>query len=283
MDIPLVLSGCYFFPIGIWWLFQATKKFFYCKQRRIEFVSAISYPCCQSCQKWPVEGSLKLMSCLIIMAYCFASSTDFGRAGKITSYSDLSHGTVFAFFVICSAIDLTKSICGKLFLEDLDYAALALTFGVQGILYGFHVPDLHAEEWTVNTLMMMSAFGCCITVIVEMRMRTQIFCPLLRGFGLMVLGTWFLHSSLVLMDPLTIKGKVETHDMVISLSMFYSWHVAVNFILVICGWIITYKLMTLNKCCCVPMGMETGGDAIFLENRIRFDYHMLDRLDSDID
>lgn len=217
----------------------------------------------------------------MIMIYCFASSTDFGRAGKVDNYSDLCHGTVFTFFFISSATDLAKSVRGKLFIDDLDYATLALSFGVQSLLYRFHIPGPHTEQPTVNALMMMSAFCCCVVVIAEIKMRNQIFCPILRGFLLMVLGSWVIHSSLVLME--TTEEEEQSHNLIMSVSMYYTWHVAINFVLVVCGWIVTYKLMAVNKCCCVPFGLEGSGDAIFLENRIRFDYHVLDRLDSDIE
>lgn len=266
--------------MAVWMVIQVTKKFYHCSQKHTEYLNRVTFPCCRSCHKVPIEGITKLIVCFICFAFELASATNFGKSGKIVNYDDLNFATIFAFFILSSIIDIITHCKGKLFVDDLDYAFLSLTFAIQAILYGLHIPDNSSTEWTIYSLLKLSAFSCCLSTLLEMKFRDKVYCPLLRGYCLMVLGSWSLHSVAILSDPQ--PDITQSHSRVLVLSMYFTWHCATDLFICLALWLFTIKLYRKNICCCLPLDYNTT-DTVYLENRVRFDYHVLDRLESDLD
>lgn len=277
MDLSLHLSGVFFLLCGLWWSIQTTKKYYQAKQQRTPFISTLTYSCCLFCRKIPVESLLKFLFSIGYIVYEIILATDFGNAHNL-NYLNLLHMTVFAFFAFSYIIEILGHFKVKFIVDDLDYITLIFAFGAQALLYGCHFTTEDSLQCVVHNLMQYTAVMCCAITILEMKFRNNIVFPLFRGVFSMLLGTWILHTALFLMNGTV---ATETTNDAWMISLYFSWHCGVNAAILLCIWLITYKLLSHNKCCCLPITSDNEG--VCLHNRVRFDYPLLDRLESDVD
>lgn len=279
MDVSLHLSGVFFLICGIWWSIQITKKFYYAKDQRTDFKSSTSYTCCFSCRTFPIESFTKFAFSISYIIYEIVLATDFGHA-KNLHYENLLHMTVFAFFSFSFIIEIIQHYKVKLIVNDLEYVTLIFAFGAQTLLYGCHFATEYSVKCVVHNLIQYTAVICCVVTALEMKFRTNVIFPLFRGVFVMVLGTWTLHTSIILEDK---ELSIDTKDNAWMVTLYFTWHCAINGVFMLCIWLITYKLFTHNKCCCLPLDYNNTDDNVCLHNRVRFDYPLLNRFDSDVE
>ena len=227
---------------------------------------------------------MKLLFSVSIIISSVRESKIFSKGPEESvQYRHLHLATIFAFFGVAAIVDILKGCSKTILIPDMEYVILILSFGIQGVLRGFHILDKTAQEWAVYNLLMISSFVCCSAVALEMKVRDQLYCPLFRAVSVIVLGSWQMHAVFLAEDR-SHGQYVDTHSRVIILSIYFTWHCAINFITAACLWLMVVKCLKQGYCPCTPALMhESEPDGIYLENRIRFDYHYLDRLESDLD
>lgn len=279
IDISLPLAGVFFLLCGIWWSIQTTKKYYQAKQERIAFTSSTAYASCLSCRKLPVESLVKFIYSIGYVVYEIILATDFGKATDL-HYINLLHMTIFAFFAISFIMEILQHFKVKLIVDDLDYITLIFAFGAQALLNGCHSSTQYSVDCVVHNLTKYTAVMCCVVTALEMKFRHNVIFPLFRGVFVMVLGTWILHTAVIFVDKDLFTDTKKNAWMI---SLYFTWHCGINAVIMLCIWLITYKLFMHNKCCCLPIDSSADNEGVCLYNRVRFDYPLLDRFESDVD
>lgn len=280
-DIVFLLSGLYFFVVGIWWTVQTSKKYFFCTQHKLEFTSTLTFSCGPTCSNVPVESIIKLVTCLGLLVYCIAS-IHFRLSITSEEYEKLSHATVFTFFLFSNIVDVIKHFKKNRLIHGFDYAILVLCHAIQAVIYGSHGHDMFPEIWIAHSLRMISSTACSFAVLHELIKPNTIASPMLRSISTLTLGSWLIQSFFLTVDGIA-DSDIEQNNRVIVISLYFTWHLGSNMILCGCVWLFTHKMLASNRCCCIPNDFDATGEDVYLQNRIRFDYHVMDRLEYELD
>jgi len=98
-------------------------------RRPIMFFTSATYPCCLGmCARWPLEGIAKIVASAVGMAGELWASTDYGRAGRVTSIGDIQHVTMYSFFLISGILDVLRWKGVAWIVPGLDFIALSQAF-----------------------------------------------------------------------------------------------------------------------------------------------------------
>ncbi|KAL3856458.1 hypothetical protein ACJMK2_011214 [Sinanodonta woodiana] len=311
-----ISTGLFYIVISIWWMIQLSKRYWYSKHSRLEFTSSVTYPCCNRCHHCSVEGALKLTASLILVvvdsySLIYSPTTELET---LRHYQSIAQVTVFIIFSASGFVDILYQCNKRLVFPNLDYIVLLLAFTAQSLVSSYDVGDNSSWADITDSLMMFSAFGAALAVLLELKQNDFIWFAILRALFTLVLGTWMINATFILTsntsnnETSTVadeksatkgamnhmmtanmhmnKSALRMEDMdwdnspSLVLAMMYSWHCLADVIALGIIWLITHRFVSRNKCCCIPIDKEISGR---FENRVHFDYHFLARLDSDLD
>lgn len=280
LHIGLVVAGAYFIFLSLWWMIQITIRYYHCRKRHVDFRSSITFPCCQSCKTRAVDGIVKIVISGIFAFVEF--SFDKGYYTENVFLSRMELGTVFICLMFSGVMDVLSQWGAKSFYKQIDYAGLVLFFSAQAVIFGSHAYIGIQPVTIIHTLSLYTAIAALLSTILEAVKSEQVLCPLTRSYLLLTQGTWFLHVSLLTQSNLQ-TGSVADSESALLLTLFFTWHSAVNFLITSCMWLLVGKMTEKNCCTCFENEGSEPSDVIFLENRVRFDYNLLDHINSDND
>lgn len=277
LHIGVAVAGAYFILLSLWWITQTTIQYYHCRQHHTDYYSSLS----ANGKSWPVDGV-----CKVILASIFA----LGEYSFDTGYyedvflSNTELGTIFVFLLFSGVMDILAKWGQRSFYQHVGYAGLALLFAAEATILLSRAQFSIQPKSTIFSVTAYGAIGCLLFTMLEAIWPKQVLCSVMRSFLLLLQGTWFLHISL-LTDSGLPSGDEETRNSNMMLfSLFFTWHGAINFMIIICLWLLLGKMVEKNCCICFVSQRHTRhSSAIFLENRVRFNYHVLDRIDSDSD
>ncbi|XP_067651014.1 transmembrane protein 45B-like [Haliotis asinina] len=277
VQIGLITASTYYALTAMWWLIQLTKHYHFMKQRHCDYFSSVTYHCCAWDKKHPVEGVFKVISSLAIAISLFS----FSGATKVQFLTNREIATIFMFFMISGVMDILVRWSGRTFYQQLDYVALLLFFAIQSVVFVSRSQSSEQPLTMLYSLMLYTSLATLAATAMEMRYRDQVLCSVMRSYLLLTQGTWGLQVAFIVEDK-SLMVNTDSDDILLT-AMYFTWHCGINFFLVLSIWLIVFKMLQKQLCCCVAVDTAAGQDTIYLENRVHFDYHVLDRFESDVE
>lgn len=277
VQIGLITASAFFALIALWWLIQVTKRYHFMKQRHCDFFNSVTYPCCAWDKKHPVEGVFKVISSLAIAISLFS----FNGAAKVDFLTNREIATIFMFFMVSGVMDILARWSGNTFYQQLDYVALMLFFTIQSVVFVSRSQFSEQPVTVLYSLMLYTSLATLAATAMEMKYGDQVLCPVMRSYLLLTQGTWGLQVAFLVEDK-SLMVNTDS-DKILLVVMYFTWHCGINFFLILSIWLIVFKMLQKQICCCVATDTAAGQDTIYLENRVHFDYHVLDRFESDVE
>ncbi|XP_046581646.1 transmembrane protein 45B-like [Haliotis rubra] len=227
------LPGSFFILFAIWYTVQSFRRYFQCRENGARFTSTVTFPCsclCGRFKHWPVESMIKLF--FIAVGLTVEISAGFVD-GKFRSIVNGQHATMFFFFGITGLIDILVH-CRAPLPPDTDYISNAIAFGVEALLFNFHLYGRTPLDVLVHVLLLYVILASIVCVFVEMRYRHNLLSPLGRAYLMLMQGTWFWQVGFILYPPLDgAKWNENDHGQLMLATMYFTWHGGVNFILML--------------------------------------------------
>ncbi|XP_029651220.1 uncharacterized protein LOC115224456 [Octopus sinensis] len=291
--IDFLILGVMFILYSLWWTVQTTRIFFFMRWKHVEFHSSLVYPC--SKQRWKqliqsfIEICLIICGLLLVTNYRHVPGINWvgGGAGAGAELNDAKNSMlklrsciILVAFGLSCLVNIGSQTCTYSLPQGLDYCIFIFAFGVEAILFGHYVMDDERDDSLASigeNLVTYCAIMTVVVTILEFHYRNQVVFPFVRSFVTLVQGTWLCHYGTIICSP--YKWDITDYNISI-LSTYFAAHGMANFIVIFIIWLITYKLALTDRCCCLPVSLEKTNE-VFLENRVHFNYHMLDRLGSD--
>lgn len=279
LHIGLAAAGAYFCVLSLWWLTKTTIRYYHCRQHHTDFHSSAVFPCCLSCKDQPIDGVCKIVISGVFAFLEFSLDRGYYQEGVFLKNMEL--GTIFVFLLFSGVMDVLAKWGQRSFYQHIDYAGLVLFFAAESAILASRSYFTEQPSATLFSLSGWGAIACMGITVLEAVQSEHVLCPVARSYLLLWQGTWFLHISLLTQNSMPSQGIQIDKDSVVLFSMFYTWHGAVNVAIVLCMWLLVGKLIDRECFSCGESGAANRTDNIFLENRVPFNYHVLDRIGSD--
>ncbi|KAK7107907.1 transmembrane protein 45B-like [Littorina saxatilis] len=229
-----VLPGLFFITFAFWYVIQSFRRFFNSRLRNARFTSTVAFPCdclCSRLKDLPVEAFVKILfagigfSAEVITGY---------REQHFVILGNVQHATMFFFFGISGIIDILVFYRAPL-PPDIDYVSALMAFMVEGLLFKFHLHGRTELDVLLHTFLIYTIVANTVAMALEMKYRHSLLGPLSRSYFLLLQGTWFWHVGFILHNPIpnATPWKEDDHDELLMACLFFVWHCAVNFILIL--------------------------------------------------
>ena len=112
--------------------------------------------------------------------------------------------------------------------DDIEYAALALSYFIEGFLFTFHLHGHSSVDVQTHILLIIAIGGCVLFTLLEMGDRCQILYKYGRILFTCLQGTWFVHIAFILNPPSSSKSFEwipEAQGNLVALASLFSWHI----------------------------------------------------------
>ncbi|KAL8560173.1 hypothetical protein ACOMHN_021668 [Nucella lapillus] len=230
------IPGGFFFIFGVWWLTQVMRRHFLCKETRQRFRSTLTFTCSycpgQRMRTMPVEPIAKIiLCCLGIVVEVIGGINHVSH--RFDSIGNAQHITMYFFFALSGVLDLLT--LKQLAPQGTDYVGIIIALLVEGGLFKFHLFGRDALDVLIHTLLLYVIWLSVVVVALEAGFRHTAVLPLLRSLLTMLQGTWFWGLGIILYNPFpgASSWDPDDHHALMLAVVCFSWHVAVNLILII--------------------------------------------------
>jgi hypothetical protein len=226
------LPGTMFFLWGLWISIQCLRLFHQRRLRGKRYYGHVAFSlacCCGTQRVFPWEGAMKVALPLVGM-------TVEGIGFLWQSLHMIQHFSMYAFFLLAGIVDLLVYSKAPL-PKNIDYASHALAFIVEGLLFQFHTHGRSMLDKMLHTFLVYGCYACAVSMLVEMRFRNNVLCPLLRAFFIIFQGTWFWQVGYILYNPIGSPWDESVHDNTMLATIVAGWHLFFIFLtlIIFCG------------------------------------------------
>ncbi|XP_033105790.1 transmembrane protein 45B-like [Anneissia japonica] len=218
--------GTFFITGAIWWMIQLSyHKYRDNHQAQCRLIRYLS-------QK-PVEGiSIVVVALVGVFGENMHPAPKWrlfdAVTGDFVHMNVWQHCTMYVYFGLYGMI----KIIGQAYVPKLlKYSTvfLSLAFGIEGLLFYYHVHGHDDLDIHIHMLLVLAAFGCCILAFLEFRFPDEPIYRLTRILFTMVQGTWFWMIGTVLYQPPSgKKWSPDDHENLMFLTTAFTWHVLVS-------------------------------------------------------
>ncbi|RUS88397.1 hypothetical protein EGW08_003853 [Elysia chlorotica] len=113
------------------------------------------------------------------------------------------HETMATIFLMSGVADivLLKSKSLRLFPDGTDYLLFGVTFGVQAMQFTYHLDGRPPLSARLHAFQALLAGLCAVSLAMEAGNRRQAMMPVIRGYFIMMQGTWMMHLMFILYHP----------------------------------------------------------------------------------
>ncbi|KAL8614550.1 hypothetical protein ACOMHN_049850 [Nucella lapillus] len=228
------LPGAFFIAFALWYAIQSFRRYFNSRQRNARFTSTMAFPCdclCARLKDLPVEAFCKIL----LVSVGFVGEIVTGFSDKhFVSAGNSQHATMFFFFGITGVVDILVFYRAPL-PPDIEYVSVLLAFLAEWLLFKFHLHDRTELDVLLHTFLIYIVIASIAAVAMEMKFRHSLLGPLSRAYFLLTQGTWFWQVGFILYNPFpgATPWKGHDHDEFMMATLYFVWHCAVNFILVL--------------------------------------------------
>lgn len=186
-------------------------------------------------------------------------SNEFHKANKF------AHASMYGFFAFSGLIELLNFHKLTHFSRQLEYIMLAAAFGIEGMLFFFHLHGRDMFDVRIHTILYTVIFMTALVVIMEAclpKYRRELF--MARTVLTLTQGTWFLEIAFTIYGPNRwIVDKMSEKQLMLAtevVTVNVCWHILswCGFLLICC--IITsclHKRRKLSACCLTGSAVES--------------------------
>lgn len=271
-----VIPGAFFLVYGFWWTFTTNLNYFYDRgtsprqaqssrnaQKREHDLNKRSW---LPLPWWPrivIEPAIKvllpLLGMLLELLIDLVPVNGNGMApnGTVTagplrlgiSPVDLSvtdsdlypvervqHGTMYAFFLVSGIIDLVSLVVRLP--KKTGHIFLSLAFGIEGLLFMFHVGGRQMLDIRIHTVLVYAIFLCSLAAAARMYSATNLFINSLVCFGLILQGTWFIQAAEILYGSHASRWHWSNHHDSMLVALIGAWHVLGIALFLLIAWLL---------------------------------------------
>ncbi|KAK7088750.1 transmembrane protein 45B-like [Littorina saxatilis] len=283
LHVGVLALGAWFMMTAVWWLSHITARYYRCLRRNTEFQTSVTFTWCTRCKVQPLEGLVKVSVGVVLTLVEFTQ--DRGYPGDAAFLSRTELGTLSSFLVMWGLMDMLAHWGPPALCVYLDFAGLLLFYTALGAVQGARAYLTEQPVSSLHSLSLYVAVGSMVVTVVEGLHPHNVLCPVARSYLLLLQGSWWLHAA-VLTDSSSHLGGASVEgrrDTMLLFTMIFVGHAAVNVTMVVCLWLLVGKLVERSCCGRCLDADSTPSDGVFLENRVRFNYHVLSRFDSETD
>ncbi|XP_076445675.1 transmembrane protein 45B-like [Babylonia areolata] len=230
------IPGTFFFIFGIWWLTQVMRRHFLCRQTRQRFRSTATFPFVycpgQRERSVPLEPIVKMVMCVLGIVVEIIGGINH-ESHRFDSIGNAQHITMYFFFALSGVLDLLTMKGWAP--AGTDYVGVVIALLVEGALFKFHLYGRDELDVLIHTLLLYVIWLSVIVLALEAAYRNTAVLPLLRCLLTMLQGTWFWGVGLILYNPFpgAEPWEPDNHRSLMLAVVCFSWHVAVNLVIVI--------------------------------------------------
>ena len=150
------------------------------------------------------------------------------------------HSTMYAAFGIGAIVEILMYY--KVHLpQRLDHICGIIAFGVEGLLFQFHLHGRDDLDIHIHVLLVIAIYGCVVCCIVEFANPHNIIFTYGRIAFTFLQGTWFYQAGFILYPPfkfLENRWDSTNHMHIMFITMSYIWHFLFIFIALLLQFII---------------------------------------------
>jgi len=178
------------------------------------------------------------------------AATDYGSGTGIVYMGDVQHATMYMFFMISGIVDILLWK-GGIDIPNLDYVALGSAFGVEGLLFYYHLHGRTPLDLHIHVLLLYPVAGCVLGCILEVIWRESLLTALLRPFTVLLQGSWIIQAGFILNPPFSSlkHWSDDDHDQIMLTTLMFAWHA-------ICVVILMSTMSLISRLCtkkhCLP-------------------------------
>ncbi|XP_045124180.1 transmembrane protein 45B-like isoform X1 [Portunus trituberculatus] len=248
-----VVPGSFFGLFGAWYVYQVFLKYFMCQRAAValgekgrSFYQNTSSFVCSCCPTMPLEGFLKIAASVLGMIGEVATGFDETNTMHL---GNAQHTTMFFFFGLHGAAEvmLHYRLAAP---PDLDFLSGALAFGMEALLFFYHLHGRTAMDVQVHTLLFFVVVACAVSVVLEMCYKDNVVPALCRAYFILLQGTWFYQIGFILYPPVGRAWSQEDHRQMMLVTLLFAWHNATVFVaMVLTGTLVYLRVKAMAPSC----------------------------------
>ena len=160
---------------------------------------------------------------------------------QVVSTGHMQHGTMYFFYGMAGLSALVLPQFKVItYCDQITYLMLFMSYLVEGMLFEFHITGRDDLDINMHTLLVYTIFASAAVTLLEMKHRSSIWPPLVRGFLTCLQGSWFWQIAFLLYPPSTNPWGPEPElnikdreGSLMFIASVYTWHMAIITILMI--------------------------------------------------
>jgi hypothetical protein len=187
----------------------------------------------------PVETVLKLTAIIVGMTGEFCTAVEGGIFKEIHNGQ---HMTMFGFFLFHCLFELLYFYRTPFLPPGLDYFFASLAFGVEALLFAWHLHGRSPIDVQVHTFLVYAVVSCAVATAVEMVRPCDVRATLLRCACVLLQAVWFWNIGFILYPPAGWQQwKIEDHNQAMIITMMFAWSVAAVFTFLLLAAVVVYR------------------------------------------
>ncbi|XP_033220662.1 transmembrane protein 45B-like [Belonocnema kinseyi] len=215
-DAPYLLTGGIFYIFGLLWCFEYAIFWFPPQKEHLDTrdIPRNRGVCNKFLTRYPLEGSLKLISTVIGLAGTLTASPNEGIISAKVRYA-----TLYLFFALSGLVDVLNFYFPRHFSRGLVKMGLAQSFFVEGLLFLWaNIGD----NPMIDAILAGIVWTTTLSVILELAWPEI---KLLTGATTLLHGAWIAH-----MVRVHSARVLSSEEVVVN----FSWHIAVASTVTLC-------------------------------------------------
>ncbi|GFO42134.1 transmembrane protein 45b [Plakobranchus ocellatus] len=233
-----VIASLSWFTIGFMYVVMALRRYYTCRQRGLKFVSSVEFPLDflqGRLKNVPAIALFKLIGAFVFLVSALLAEIEPGTMEEVGQWQ---HDLMSIAFIISGLIDIITSSCHarRIIPDGVDYAAFALTFFIEFQQFVVHLNERQPVDVRLHELMAFTAILGGLSLVVEAKYRRHVMMPVIRGYFIMLQGTWVMNLMVVLYHPGYKEAFWDpySHNSVDIVSLMFAWHMFLDMVLVLC-------------------------------------------------
>ncbi|BFZ10164.1 hypothetical protein BsWGS_13203 [Bradybaena similaris] len=224
------IPGSFFLLYGLWWAVSCLRRHLSCKKNGGKYTSTSTYPldCFQGAvSRLPMEGFLKV----VLSAG--------GMLGELLAHLPVppvgivQHATMYFLFLISGIVDIGVHY-GMALPPKTDFASMMIALLVEALLFLSHVHGRSQLDTHIHMLLVYVILATVVVMALEARFSHSAILGMARAYLLMLQGSWFWAVGIILYGHGKNDGwDGDSADSVMHSSIYFSWHCAAHFILLV--------------------------------------------------
>ncbi|XP_059142376.1 transmembrane protein 45B-like [Physella acuta] len=193
-------EGLFFIIIAVWWMLHAFREYILAESRGVQMRPNIHYDVMIK-RPLPIEIIFKILFPIVgFLGELLDGGVHFqDEHGNFVKLIYQQHMTIYGIFIIHGITDLMAWFRVPLF-PNFNYLTAFLSFMWYGVAFYYHA-SMHGKEpveTIVHILPIYVMFMISLAILLEIKWREGVWTMVVRSYGVLTLGTWFLHVAFML-------------------------------------------------------------------------------------